>query len=326
MRRIATILCAGLALAVTLAVPADVVAKNYPERPIRLVVAYAPGAATNNIARIIAGGLAERLGQPVVVENRPGGSGQIGSQHVASAAPDGYTLLIATQATHAVAPYMHANLGFDPIADFTPITLAVYSPLVLVTNLDVPVSNLQELIAYVRKNRGKVSYATGGVGTNSHMAALLLNSVTGLDAAAIPHQGEGPAIPQIVGGHLPYMFSSVPSAAPFITSRQVRALGVTGAARAPMLPDVPTIAEAGLKDFEVATWWAILGPARLPNDIVTKLNAELVNVIKDPSVRDRITHMGYEIRGTGVQELADYMKLENERWAKVIKEQGLTAK
>lgn len=326
MTRVLTMLVGALAAVLAATLPAELLADDYPNKPIRIINAFAPGAATDNIARVVADAMSKRLGQPVVVENRIGGSGNIGSQYVAQAAPDGYTLLITTQTLLAVSAHMQTNLGFDPVKDFEPITLAVYSPLVLIVSPKLPVKNVQELIAYIKENKGKVSYAMAGVGTNSHMGALLLNSVAGLDAVAIPHQGEAPAVPQIVGGHLPYMFVSVPSGAPFVNNNQVRALAVTGSTRASLLPDVPTMAEQGIKDFEVATWWAFVGPHGMPADIVNKLNAVFVDVLKDPVVRERITKMGYELRGTSVKELKDYIDQENVRWGKVIKEQGLAAK
>jgi tripartite-type tricarboxylate transporter receptor subunit TctC len=325
MTRALRVAVGALAIAAA-AFPAKLHASDYPNKPIRIINAFAPGAATDNIARVVADGLSKRLGQPVVVENRVGGSGNIGSQYVAQAAPDGYTLLITTQTLLAVSPHMHSNLGFDPVKDFEPITLAVYSPLVLIVSPKLPVKSVKELIDYVKENKGKVSYAMAGVGTNSHMGALLFNSVAGLDAVAIPHPGEAPAVPQIVGGHLPYMFVSVPSGAPFVNNNQVRALAVTGSKRAALLPDVPTMAEQGVKDFEVATWWAFVGPRGMPKDIVNKLNASFVEVLKDPTVQERITKMGYELRGTSVKELVDYIDTENARWGKIVKEQGLATK
>ena len=326
MTRVLTMFVGALAALTAVALPSELRANDYPNKPIRIINAFAPGAATDNIARVVADGMSKRLGQPVVVENRVGGSGQVGSQHVAQAAPDGYTLLITTQTLLAVSPHMQSNLGFDPVKDFEPITLAVYSPLVLIVNPKLPIKSVKELIAYIKENKGKVSYAMAGVGTNSHMGALLFNNVAGLDAVGIPHNGEAPAVPQIVGGHLPYMFVSVPSGAPFVNNNQVRALAVTGSARASLLPDVPTMAEQGIKDFEVATWWAFVGPAGMPADIVKKLNAVFVDVLKDPAVRERITKMGYELRGTSVKELKDYIDTEYARWGKVVKEQGLATK
>lgn len=300
-------------------------ADEYPSKPIHLVVAYAPGGTTDTIARIIAGKLSEQIGQPVVVENRPGGTGQIGSRYVASSAPDGYTLQIATQTTHAVAPSLYKSIPYDPLKDFTPITLAVFSPLVLIAHPSLPVNDVAGLISYVKERPGQISYATGGTGDGSHMAALFFNNLTGIDSVAIPHQGEGPAIPQVVGGHLPYMFCSIPTAAPFVESGQVKALGVTGSTRSPKLPEVPTIAEAGVKGYEMGTWWGIFGPAGMPDAVVEKLNTEIVKVLKDPATQTKITGLGYEVRGSTAKELGDFLVAENQRWAKVIKEQGYKA-
>ncbi len=322
MKRFTTYLAMAASIALA---PAVATAQEFPSKPIQLVVAYAPGGTTDTIARIIAAGLSERVGQPVVVENRPGATGQVGSKHVIGSAPDGYTLQIATQTTHAVAPSLYGDIGYDPINDFTGITLAVFSPLALITAPSLGVEDVNGLISYVKERPGQVSYATGGTGDGSHMAALFFNSLTDLDSVAVPHQGEAPAIPQVIGGHLPYMFCSVPTAAPFVESGQAKALGVTGKTRSPRMPDVPTIEEAGVAGYEMGTWWGIFGPKGIPADVVEKLNKEIVAVLQDPTTAKKITDLGYEIRGTSAAELDDYVKLENKRWAQVIADQGFKA-
>jgi tripartite-type tricarboxylate transporter receptor subunit TctC len=298
----------------------------YPSRPIELVVAYAPGGATDIIGRFLAARMQEKLGQPVVVENRAGATGQVGSQYVAHAKPDGYTLQIAVQTTHAVAPTFYGNIGYDPIKDFTPIVRAVGSPLVLVVNPKLGVSTLDGLIAYIKERPGKVSYATGGTGDGSHLAGLFFNNMTGLDPVYIPHQGEGPALPQVIGGHLPYMFVLVPTAAPFIDARQIIPLAVTGEKRSPRLPGVPTMAEAGLKGYWMETWWGVFGPARMPPDVVARLNTTLNAILKEPDTAAKINGLGYEVRGSTPEEFAAFVVEENKKWAKVITEQGLAGK
>ncbi len=298
-------------------------ASAYPDRPVEMVVAYAPGGTTDTIGRIIAAELAERLGQPVTVENRPGATGQIGSQYVASAKPDGHVLQIAVQTTHAVAPTFYGNLRYDPIKDFTAIGQVVGAPLVLITSPKLGVEDVPGLIKYIKDRPGQVSYATGGTGDGSHMAALFFNNLADIDPQFIPHQGEGPAIPQVIGGHLPYMFVLVPTGASFVKSGQAKALGVTGAQRSPALPDVPTMEEAGLKGYAMETWWGIFGPAGMPDEVVKRLSTELAAIMSDPEVVQRITGLGFEVRSTSPEVFTQFVKDENERWARVIKEEGL---
>lgn len=298
-------------------------AQAFPDRPIEMVVAYAPGGTTDTIGRIIAAELSARLGQPVTVENRPGATGQIGSQYVAAAKPDGHVLQIAVQTTHAVAPTFYGNLQYDPVKDFTAIGQVVGAPFVLITSQSLEVSNVQDLIQWVKARPAQVSYATGGTGDGSHMAALFFNNLVKLDSQFIPHQGEGPAIPQVIGGHLPYMFVLVPTGAPFVKSGQAKALAVSGASRSNTLPDVPTMQEAGVQDYAMETWWGIFGPAGMPEDVVEKLSSELAAIMADPKVVERITALGFEVRSTAPDAFAQFVKDENERWSRVIKEEGL---
>lgn len=312
--------------AAVLAAPAAQAQNTYPTRPIELVVAYAPGGATDIIGRFLAARMQEKFGQPVVVENRPGATGQVGSQYVARAKPDGYTLQIAVQTTHAVAPTFYGNIGYDPVKDFTPVIRAVGAPLVLITNSKLGVNSLEGLIKYIKDRPGKVSYATGGTGDGSHLAALFFNNMTGLDPVYIPHQGEGPAIPQVIGGHLPYMFVLVPTAAPFIESKQAVPLAVTGETRSQRFPDIPTVSESGLKGYWMETWWGIFGPAKMPADVVAKLNKTLNEILKEPATVAKINGLGYEVRGSTPEEFAQFVVDENKKWAKVITDQGLAGK
>jgi tripartite-type tricarboxylate transporter receptor subunit TctC len=312
--------------ATVLATNAAVAQGTYPSRPIELVVAYAPGGATDIIGRLLAARMQQKLGQPVVVENRAGATGQVGSQYVARAKPDGHTLQIAVQTTHAVAPTFYGDIGYDPVKDFTPIVRAVGSPLVLITNAKLGVDTLEGLITYIKDRPGKVSYATGGTGDGSHLAALFFNNMTGLDPVYIPHQGEGPALPQVIGGHLPYMFILVPTAGPFIDNKQAIPLAVTGETRSPRIPNVPTMHEAGLKGYWMETWWGIFGPAKMPADVVAKLNATLNEILKEPETVGKINGLGYEVRGSTPEEFGEFVVEENKKWAKVITDQGLAGK
>jgi tripartite-type tricarboxylate transporter receptor subunit TctC len=295
----------------------------YPDRPIELVVAYAPGGTTDTIGRIIASELSEKLGQPVVVENRAGATGQLGSQYVKSATPDGYVLQVAVQTTHAVAPTFYGDIGYDPVADFTAIGQIVGSPLVLITSPQLEVDSVGDLIDWISARPDEVSYATGGNGDGSHMAALFFNQLTGLSPQFIPHQGEGPAVPQVIGGHLPYMFVLVPTGTPFVTSGEAKGLAVTGTSRSPALPDVPTMQEAGLDGYSMETWWGIFGPADMPEDVVATLSTALEDIMSDPEVQERITRMGFEVRYSSPDEFTQFVVDENVRWAEIIEAQGL---
>lgn len=314
---------ASLAAALTATLAFSAPAQAFPDRPLELVVAYSAGGTTDTIARILAAGMSDLLGQPVVVENRPGATGQIGSQYVAQSEPDGHTLQIAVQTTHAVAPTFYGDIGYDPVEDFTAIARVVGAPLVLITQPEHEVDNVDELIDWIRARPGEVSYATGGTGDGSHMAALFFNNLTGLDPQYIPHQGEGPAIPQVIGGHLPYMFVLVPTGSPFVLEGQAKALAVTSEERSPVLPDVPTMQEAGLEDYAMETWWGVFGPAGVPDDVVTQLNEVLMEVVSDEATRERIESLGFEVRASTPEEFGDFVQEENARWSRIIEEEGL---
>jgi tripartite-type tricarboxylate transporter receptor subunit TctC len=295
------------------------------EPPISLVVGYAPGGTTDTIARVIGAKLQEKLGRTVIVENKPGATGQLGSRLVAKSAPDGNTLQIVTQTTHAVAPNLYAKIGYDPIKDFTPINLVAWSPLALVANPKMPVSNVKDLIQYLKDRPGAVNYATGGIGDGSHMAALFFAKLAGVNPVAIPFQGEGPALPQVLGNQIPYMFISTPTAAALIASGELKGLAVTSKVRAPNLPDLPTIQEAGLPGYEMVNWWGIIGPHDMPPELVKKLNLAIGETLKDPDARDKLSKLGFVLTGSTPEEFATYLQKENEKWAEVIKSQGLKA-
>ena len=294
------------------------------ERPLSIVVGYAPGGTTDTIARIIGARLSEKLGRPVIIENKAGATGQLGSRYVAKAEPDGSTIQIATQTTHAVAPSLYGHIGYDPIKDFTPIILAAWSPLVLVTNPALKVTSVKELIEYVKARPGEVNYATGGRGDGSHLAALFFNKLAGITPVAVPFQGEGPALPAVLGNQVPYMFLSAPTAAGVVGSDQLRGLAVTSKVRASTLPQLPTLQESGLPGYEMVNWWGFFGPAGMTPATVETLNKAIAEVLKEPDTRQKLTGLGYEITGSTAQEFGTYVEQENVKWSEVIKSQGLT--
>jgi len=298
--------------------------ESQAQRPVSIVVAYTAGGTTDTIARIIGSRLQDKLGRAVIIENKAGATGQLGSRYVAKSEPDGSVIQIATQTTHAVAPSLYGNIGYDPLKDFTPIILVAWSPLVLVANPEVPVSNVKELVEYIKARPGAVNYATGGRGDGSHLAALFFNKLSALDTQAVPFQGEGPALPSVLGNQIPYMFLSAPTAAGAVGAGQLKGLAVTSKKRSSILPQIPTMQEAGLPAYEMANWWGFFGPAGMAPATVETLNKAIAEIIKEPAIREKLNGMGYELTGSTPREFETYVKDENVKWSEVIKSQGLT--
>jgi tripartite-type tricarboxylate transporter receptor subunit TctC len=294
------------------------------ERPVSIVVAYTAGGTTDAIARIIGSRLQEKLGRAVIIENKAGATGQLGTRYVARSEPDGSVIQIATQTTHAVAPSLYGNIGYDPLKDFTPIILVAWSPLVLVTNPSLPVSNVKELVEYIKARPGAINYSTGGRGDGSHLAALFFNKLSSIDPVAVPFQGEGPALPSVLANEVPYMFLSAPTAAAAVEAGELKGLAVTSKKRTSILPQIPTMQEAGLPAYEMANWWGFFGPKGMAPATVDTLNKAIAEVLKEPAVRERLNGLGYEITGSTPQEFEAYVKAENAKWSEVIKSQGLT--
>jgi tripartite-type tricarboxylate transporter receptor subunit TctC len=319
MRKFIIFLASSLWLGVT-----SSYAQTYPNRPIQLVVAYPPGGATDLIGRLVADSLGENLGQRVYVENRGGASGMMGAGYVAKSAPDGYTLIIATATTHAVDPTLFKDtIPYNALKDFTPISFVGYTPLVLATNPSMPVSSVQELIAYVKSKKGDISYADGGTGSVPHMAGELFNSMAGIKVQAVPYKGDAPATNDVVGGHLPYMFAHLPVALPLIRSGRLKALGVTTSKRSDFAPDIPTIAEQGIPGYEIVTWWGIFGPAGLPKDVVAKLNGALRDGLNRPEIKERFFQRGYVTSTNSPEEFGTFVKAENDKWGKIVIDSGM---
>jgi tripartite-type tricarboxylate transporter receptor subunit TctC len=300
------------------------VKETHAERPLSIVVGYAAGGTTDTVARIIGARLQEKLGRAVIIENRAGATGQIASHYVAKADPDGSIIQIATQTTHAVAPSLYGRIGYDPIKDFTPIIFAAWSPLVLVVNPALKVSSVKELIEYIKARPGEVNYATGGRGDGSHLAALFFNKLAGITPVAVPFQGEGPALPAVLGNQVPYMFLSAPTAAASVAADQLRGLAVTSKVRASILPQLPTMQESGLSTYEMMNWWGFFGPAGMAAATVDTLNQAIAEVLKEPATREKLKALGYEISGSTPQEFRAYVESENVKWSEVIRSQGLT--
>ncbi|MCE2947254.1 MAG: tripartite tricarboxylate transporter substrate binding protein [bacterium] len=296
----------------------------YPSRPVRIIVGFPPGGGADAVPRLLAPRLGERLGQAVVVENRPGASGNIGAELVARAAPDGYTLL-NVPITHAINASLFRNLAYDPVADFSPITVTTASLNVLVVHPALPVRDVAGLIQLARKRPGEITFGSGGAGTTHHLAGELFRSLGKVDLLHVPFKGGGPAIASLVGGHVQVMFASTPEVTGHLKSGRLRALAVTSAQRSSLLPALPTVAESGIPEFEVSGWLALLAPAAVRREVVLRLNEEAVAVLQEPAVRERISALGFAVVGNDPEQAATHLRREISRWAALVKSSGARA-
>ena len=298
-------------------------AQPYPSKPVRLVVAYAAGGGVDTVARALAQELSAGLGQPVVVENRPGANSLIGTDYVAKQAADGYTLLI-TLVSHYALPFLAKNVPYDPVKDFTPITIVAKAPQAVVVNAAVPVKSSKELVEYVKANKGKISYGTSGAGTSQHLGGELLNTTAGLDMVHVPNQGGAPALNDIIGGQIPVAILILSNVQPHVKSGKLRAIGVIESTRAKAAPDIPTIAEGGVPGFSVPdTWIGIIGPAGLPPAVVERINAELQKAANNAAVRTRLDAAGFEVNLVAPDEFARQVPATVESYRKIISAAGI---
>ena len=312
-----------LALSVTLTAAAlasvAAEAQGYPNHPIRMVVPFSPGGTTDTPGRIIAQRLSEALGQPIIVENKPGAGSTIGTDFVAKAKPDGYTLLL-TSTTHVLSPHLYKNLPYDPLKDFEPITLVASGPYVLVVNPSLPVKSVRELIALAKAQPGKIDYATSGNGSSQHLVGALFASMAGIQLNHVPYRGSGPATADLIGGQVKVGFPGTPIALPHIKSGRLRALAVTTKTRSPELPDVPTIAESGVPGYEATIWLGLLAPAGTPREIIDRLNSEVSKVLRNPEVQKSVLATGVEATSMTPEEFGRFLHSEYEMWGKVVRE------
>jgi tripartite-type tricarboxylate transporter receptor subunit TctC len=310
--------CSYLALLLT---AAPLSAQDYPSRPIKVIVPFSPGGAVDGPMRMIAEQLGKRLGQQVVVENKPGAGATIGSEIVARAAPDGYTLLLASQ-TNAISATLYTKLAYDPVEDFAPISLIGREPGVLVVNPALPVKTFAEFVAYVKARPGQIDYASSGNGSGQHLFAALLASSTGLRMNHIPYKGSGQATTDLLGGQVMVSIPGTAGMVGHIKAGKLRALAVTGAKRSPQLPDVPTVMESGVPGFEAYVWMGLLAPKGTPQPIMDRLYRELVPVLASPEVKTYMATAGIEIVGSTPAEFGQFFRAEKELWAKVVRETG----
>jgi tripartite-type tricarboxylate transporter receptor subunit TctC len=310
-----------LVLAGTAAAAAD----DYPNRPITLVVPFPPGGSTTIVARIIGDKLAEALGQQIVVDNRGGAGGTIGTRAVSKSAPDGYTLLLGYTGTLAIGPTLYPGAGYDPRKDFEPIGMIGHAPNSLVVHPSFNVHSVKELVAYAKANPGKVNYGSAGVGTVSHVAGVYFANAAGIQLTHIPYKGTGPALADLLGGHIPMAFAPIPATHASIAEGTLRGLAVTSAKRSSLLPDVPTIAEAGVPGFEASLFYGLVAPAGTPRPIIDKLNKALRDVLATDEVRKRLAVDGAEpVPGTP-EEYATHIDQDETKWSKVVRDAGARA-
>jgi tripartite-type tricarboxylate transporter receptor subunit TctC len=299
-------------------------AQEYPSRPLRLIVPFAPGGTTDVVARAVAAKLSSSLKQSVVVENRPGAGGAVGTDMVAKASPDGYTLLLGSSGPLSFNPSLYAKLPYDPVRDFAPVGMICVSALVMVSAPTSELSSVNQLIKLAKANPGKYTYSTAGIGSATHVASEMFNSLAGIKTQPVPYKGSGPATIAIVSGETSYGFTGQTLAWPLVGGGKLHAIALASDHRSPEHPEVPTFSEAGLPNFEAADWDAILVPAGTPPDIINRLNGELLSMLKDTELKNSLAMQGIEVRPGSPEQLGVYMKSEAAKWGRVIKAANIT--
>ena len=305
-----------------LGLPDAATAQAYPTKPIRIIVPFPPGGATDILARAVGLELTKALGQPVPIENHGGAGGNIGADMVAKSAPDGYTLVMATVGTHAINMSLYSKMPYDTVKDFAPVTLVASVPNVLVVHPSVPVKTVTDLIELAKAKPGQINFASSGNGTSIHLSGELFKTMAGVSMVHVPYKGSAPAVADLLGGQVQLMFDNMPSSLPHIKAGKLRAIAVTSAKRSPALPDLPTIAEAGLPGYEASSWFGVLAPAGTPREIITRLNQTIVASLRTPAMNERLSSQGAEPVGNTPEQFASFIQAEIAKWAKVIKASG----
>ncbi len=297
-------------------------AQSYPARPVHIIVPFPPAGAADLLTRALGKKLAESWNQPVIADNRPGAGGNIGAEAAAKSAPDGYTLLMGAVTTHAVSMSLYAKLGYDLEKDLVPVSLVANVPHILVANPLVPAKNLAELFAYLKAQGGKVNFASQGNGTLSHLEFELMKSMGGFTANHIPYKGSAPAMADLLAGSVVLLLDSIPSSLPQVRAGKLRGIAVASSRRSPVLPDLPTLSEAGLTGFAADSWFGLMAPAGTPREVIAKLNADVVKGLDSPEVRDIITKQGGEVMGSTPEQMAAQIRNDRQKWGRVIRESG----
>lgn len=307
-------------LAAALALPAY--AQTYPTKPVRMIIAVPPGGPADTLSRLVAPKLTEALGQTFVLDNRPGANGNIAYELAAKSVPDGYTL-VAVAAGVAINPSLYREVKYDPIKDFAPLSLGITVPNILVVHPSVPVKSVKELIAHAKAQAGKLPFASAGNGTSGHLALELFKSSAGIDVIHVPYKGGGPALAEVIAGQVQALFSIALTAIPQVQAGKVRALAITSGKRSAVAPNLPTVAESGIPGFEVQGWFGWLAPAGTPRPIVTRLNTEIVRILKDPAMHDRLVGLGSDPEPTTPEQFGAFIRSERDKWAAVIQRAGI---
>ena len=310
------------ALAVA-AVSGLALAQSYPSKPVKIVIPFVPGGPSDTVGRAIGSKFQEFLGQPAIVENRPGANGAIAAELVARSDPDGYTILVGSIGVFSINAALHKDLRYHPVRDFAPITLAVTTPNVLVTKLDFPAKTVKELVEYARKNPGRISYGSSGAGSSDHLTAELFKQMTNTFGVHIPYRGGAAVVTDLLGGQVEASFQNLGTVATQIRAGKIRALAVTANSRASALPEIPTMAEAGFPGLVVTSWQAAAAPARTPREIVAKLNDAAVKALRSPEIRERLTSIGFDVAASTPEEFGKFMQDEIERWTRVVQKGGI---
>ncbi len=303
--------------------PAIATAQTYPTKPIRLIVTFAPGGGADAVGRAIAQPLSEVLGQTVVVENRAGANGVVGAEIAAKAPPDGYTVLLGAAGTMAVAPHLGEPMPFDPLRDFIPVSLVATSSFAVVVNKDVPVDSLAALIAYAKANPDRLNFGSSGKGGAPHLATELFDHMAGIRMVHVPYRGLAPAIADLIAGQIQVLFADIPLVAGHVKSGALRALAVTGSTRSSVLPDLPTVSEAGVPGYSAGTWYGVFLPAKTPPEIVTRISMALKQVLASPALKATLAAQGTDVAWDTPEQFAVFVRGESDKWAKLIREAGL---
>lgn len=314
---------AALAACLLPALPAQ--AQSFPSKPITLVVPHSAGGTSDILARTVAAEAAKTLGQTIVIDNKGGANGTIAAKQVASSAPDGYTLLLATASTHGINPSLYSRISYDAVKDFTPVTLLATVPNVLVVGPNVKAGNVQELIAFIRSQGDKTNMGSAGAGTPGHLAGEMFKSEAKLQFTHVPYKGGSPAITDLIGGQIDFMFTTIPGVLPHVKAGSLRALAVTSPERSSAMPDVPTMAESGLPGFQAVSWHGIVAPAGTPDAVVARLNQALTGALAAPEVKQRLMEEGARASGVNTAEFGKFIQTEMAAWAKAVKDSGATA-
>ena len=300
-------------------------AETFPTKPVRMIVAFPVAGATDILARVLSQKIGEQIGYQVIVDNRPGAGGTIGSRMAANSAPDGYTLVLGTTSTHAIGPHLYAKRPYDPLTDFTHVTQVATSPIVMMVATQVQATTLKDFIALAKAQPGKLNFGSSGVGTQFHLSGELLKLIAGINMVHIPYKGTALVYPEMIAGQIQVLFDLPIVAIPFIKQGRVRGIGLTGKTRAPTLPDVPTMLEAGVAGYDADLWFGLFAPAQLPQERLARIHAETIKALKAPDMKDRLATLGADAVGSSPEAFSAFMKVENNKWEKVVKASGARA-